>query len=94
MPRPLYSTQHMEDGVDSHKGRVKAGHGHIINSGNQTSNNTNSQNNKQDSNKHKVCDDEENNHRHTPYVMNKPGIVSEKWTRSQARKTSDSQSKV
>ena len=69
-------------------------HGHTINSSDQTSNNNSGKNNEHDNNGNNKGDDERGNHRHTPYVMNVPVIVSEKWTSSQVRKTSDAQSTV
>ena len=69
-------------------------YGHAINSGYHPSTNNSSEDCDQDNNDHSECDDEKGNHRHTPYATNEHGIVLEKWTSSQARKTSDAQSKV
>ena len=90
----LLHPKHGRCGVDSHKRKEKVGHGHAINDGNQTSNNNNGENDKHDNNKNNGSDDEKGNRRHTSYVMNKPRIVSEKWSSFQARKTLDAQSKV
>ena len=57
--------------------------------------NTNDRNtNKNNNNTSNKSDNDSDNHEHTADIMTEPGIVSEKWSSSQAHKTLDAQSKV
>jgi hypothetical protein len=76
------------------KGRIKLGHGHTINSDNHTSNNNNGEHYEHNNIRNTGMDDAKGNHKHTSYVMNEPGIASEKWTSSQSHKTLGVQVKV
>ena len=67
---------------------------HTINSGDKLSLNNISEDYDQDNNDHSKCGDEKGKHRHTPHATHKHVIVLEKWTSSQAQKTSDAQPKV
>ena len=75
-------------------GKDKLGDSCTTNSDNQTSNKNNNENDKHGNNENNASDDGKGIHTHTSYAINKPGIVSEKWSNSQARMTFDAQSKV
>ena len=90
----LLHPKHGGCGVASQDGKETVGVGCTINSGNQIRDKNNNENDKHDNNKNNGSDDDKGNHKHTSYVMNKPGIISEKWNNSQACKISDAQPKV
>ena len=69
-------------------------HRHTINSRHHSNTNNNSVYCDQDNTDRIRGDDKKDNHRHTPHSTKEHGIVLEKWTSSQDRKTLDAQSKV
>ena len=77
----------LSDAVAVNEGRKRMNHGHLIDSGDHSSTNNNSEDYGQDKHDHSEGDDEKGNHRHTPRATNEHGIVLEKWSSSHARKT-------
>ena len=90
----LIYPRHGRYDVDLHNRKEKVGDGCTTKSDNQPDNNNNNKNDKHNNNRNNGSDDDKGNHKHTSYVMNTPGIISEKWSSSQARKTLYAQSKV
>ena len=75
-------------GVDSHDRDEGGGDVNNINDGNSN------RHDDENSYKNGSNDDENGDHEHAPNIRTESGSVSEKWSISQARKTSDAQSKV
>ena len=65
------------------------GYSCTTNSGNQASDRNNDEEDEYENNKNNGSDDGKSNRKHASYVMNKPGIISEKQSSSQARKILD-----
>ena len=89
----LLHPEHGRYGVELHGRDYGGGDSCTIKSGNNTNNRNNNKNNNDINKKNNRSDDDSRNYDHTLDIMTEPGIVSEKWSSSQACKTSYAQSK-